>query len=88
MWKAELSREEAGGEGRCPCQEHTTQRFTKQILLELQKKKGHGLAVRPPHQAPSLGRRDPQPGDAPEGPKPWGYKGCVLVAKLAPEWPP
>lgn len=77
MWKAELSREGAGGEGRCPCQEHTTQHFTKQILLELQKK-GSRPRSPPSHQAPSLGRRDPQPGDAPEGPKPWGYKGQCL----------
>lgn len=51
MWKAELSRSggqregDGEGEGKCPCQEHTTQRFTKQILLELQK----GSRPRSPH---------------------------------------
>lgn len=44
-------------------------------FIRATKKKGHGLAARPPHQDPSLGRRDPQPGDAPEGPEPRGYKG-------------
>lgn len=63
MWKAELSRaggRGCGGEGRCPCQEHTTQRFTKQILLELQK--GSRPRSPPPTEPPLPGEKRPKLG--------------------------
>lgn len=93
MWKAELSQGggRRWGEVSVPGTHHTA--LYKQILLELQKKKGHGLAAHtPPHsrppptprQAPSLGRRDPEMGGAPGRPRALGLQG---MARLAPGRP-